>query len=118
MSTPAKRLVLRGCGMQAYQPHPSPDLYTPVQSALYLKSNMVDVSEQDLEFAGVAKEAFNSHRYESCLSVLSKLLETRRQDPHAAHNRAVSQYLVSNSIHTDEFRKALQCVSSQVRSRV
>lgn len=74
-----------------------------------------DVSEQDLEFARIAKEAFDSHRYENCLSVLNKLLESRRPDARVAHNRAVAQYMLSNLTHTDEFRKTLQSVSSQVR---
>ena len=74
-----------------------------------------EMSEQELEFAALAKEAFDNQRYESCLSVLNKLLDSRRLDARVAHNRAVAQYLLSNSTHTDEFRKTLQSVSSLVR---
>ncbi len=74
----------------------------------------VDVSEQEQEWARVAKEAFDNHRFENCLSVLNKLLDSRRRDARVAHNRAVAQYMLSNLTHTDEFRKTLQTVSSQV----
>ena len=72
------------------------------------------VSEQDVELAKVARDAFNSHRYESCLSALNKLLDSRRHDGRVVHNRAVAQFLLSNLTHTDEFRRTLQSVSTQV----
>lgn len=75
---------------------------------------MAGIEEQDLELARVAKESFNNHRYESCLSALNKLLDCRRQDARVVHNRAVAQYLLSNLTHTDEFRRTLQSVSAQV----
>ena len=75
---------------------------------------MAGVSEQDVELAIIAKEAFYNHHYESCLSTLNKLLDSRRQDGRVAHNKAVAQYLLSNLTHTDEFRKTLQSVSAQV----
>ena len=77
---------------------------------------MAAVSDQELELARMAKEAFNNHRYESCLSALNKLLDCRRQDGRVLHNRAVAQYLLSNLTHTDDFRKTLQSVSAQVTS--
>ena len=76
------------------------------------------VSDQDFELARAAKESFDNHRYESCLSALNKLLDSRRQDGRVAHNRAVAQYLLSNLTHTDEFRKTLQAVSAQVTSSI
>ena len=75
---------------------------------------MAAVSEQELELARVSREAFNNHRYESCLSSLNKLLDSRRQDGRVHHNRAVAQYLLSNLTHTDEFRRTLHSVSAQV----
>lgn len=75
---------------------------------------MANVSEQDLDLSRVAREAFNNHRYESCLSTLNKLLDSRRHDARVIHNRAVAQYLLSNLTHTDEFRRTLQSVSAQV----
>ena len=72
-------------------------------------------SDPELELARVAKEAFDNHRYESCLSALNKLQETRRHDGRVVHNRAVAQYLLSNLTLTDEFRKSLQHVSMRVR---
>lgn len=82
--------------------------------AHHLERNMASFSEQDLELAGVAKDAFDNHRYESCLSALNKLLDSRRRDGRVVHNRAVAQYLLSNLTHTDEFRRTLQSVSAQV----
>lgn len=70
-------------------------------------------SEQ-VELARQAKEAFSNHRYESCLSTLNKLMEIRRHDKRVSHNRAVASYLLSNLTLTDEFRKSLQTLKSQV----
>lgn len=67
-----------------------------------------------LELARQAKEAFDNHRYESCLSTLNKLMEIRRHDKRVAHNRAVARYLLSNLTVTDEFRKNLQSLKAQV----
>lgn len=72
--------------------------------------------EQGLELAQQAKEAFDNHRYESCLSTLNKLMEVRRHDKRVAHNRAVARYLLSNLTLTDEFRKNLQTLKAQVRN--
>ena len=72
------------------------------------------VSEQDVELAKTARDAFNSHRYENCLSALNKLLDSRKHDGRVVHNRAVAQFLLSNLTHTDEFRRTLQSVSTQV----
>lgn len=72
------------------------------------------VSEQDLELAGAAKESFYNNRYESCLSALNKLLDSRRYDGRVLHNRAVAQYLLSNLTHTDNFRKTLHSVNTHV----
>lgn len=71
--------------------------------------------EQGAELAQQAKEAFDNHRYESCLSTLNKLMELRRNDKRVAHNRAVARYLLSNLTLTDEFRKNLQTLKAQVR---
>lgn len=71
--------------------------------------------EQGAELAQQAKEAFDNHRYESCLSTLNKLMELRRNDKRVAHNRAVARYLLSNLTLTDEFRKHLQTLKTQVR---
>ncbi len=76
---------------------------------------MAGVSGQDQDLAKAAKAAFDSHRYESCLSFLNKLLDSRRHDSRVAHNVAVAQYMLSNLTHTDVFRKTLQSVSMQVR---
>ena len=75
---------------------------------------MASMSEHELDLARAARESFNSHRYESCLSALNKLLDCRRHDARVIHNRAVAQYLLSNLTHTDEFRRTLQSVSAQV----
>jgi CCR4-NOT transcription complex subunit 10 len=69
--------------------------------------------EPGLELAQQAKEAFDNHRYESCLSTLNKLMEVRRHDKRVAHNRAVARYLLSNLTLTDEFRKNLQTLKAQ-----
>ena len=71
-------------------------------------------TDGEIELARQAKESFDNHRYESCLSALNKLQETRRTDGRVAHNRAVAQYLLSNLTLTDVFRKSLQSVSAQV----
>lgn len=71
--------------------------------------------EQGAELAQQAKEAFDNHRYESCLSTLNKLMELRRHDKRVAHNRSVARYLLSNLTLTDEFRKNLQTLKAQVR---
>ena len=72
------------------------------------------VTENEIELARTAEEAFDAHRYEGCLSTLNKLQESRKQDGRVAHNRAVAQYMLSNLTLTDGFRKALQSVNSQV----
>ncbi len=72
------------------------------------------ISEIEMELARLAKVAFDSHRYESCLSSLNKLQESRGSDGRVAHNRAVAQYLLSNLTLTDGFRKALLLVNTQV----
>ncbi|XP_003382418.1 PREDICTED: CCR4-NOT transcription complex subunit 10-like [Amphimedon queenslandica] len=71
------------------------------------------VTEQELELARSAKEAFDNHRYENCLSVLKKLVELRREDARVTHNKAVAQYLLSNLTKTDEFRRTLESVEAQ-----
>lgn len=75
-------------------------------------------SEQVQELARQAKEAFDNHRYESCLSTLNKLMEIRRHDKRVAHNRAVARYLLSNLTLTDEFRRNLQTLKAQVGREV
>ncbi len=75
---------------------------------------MSGVSEQEVELARNSQEAFSHHHYESCLSSLNKLLDSRRQDGRVYHNKAVAQYLLSNLTHTDEFRRTLHSVSAQV----
>lgn len=75
-------------------------------------------TEQELELARSAKEAFANHRFESCLTALNKLLEARRHDARVAHNRAVAQYLLSNLTLTDEFKKNLSSVNAQVSFRL
>ena len=70
--------------------------------------------EPGVELARLAKEAFEHHRYESCLSTLNKLMEVRRHDKRVGHNRAVARYLLSNMTLTDEFRKNLQTLKTQV----
>ncbi len=72
------------------------------------------VTENEMELAKLAKEGFDGHRYESCLSSLNKLQECRGNDGRVAHNRAVAQYLLSNLTLTDGFRKALVSVDTQV----
>ncbi|XP_064398304.1 CCR4-NOT transcription complex subunit 10-like isoform X3 [Halichondria panicea] len=69
--------------------------------------------DNEIELARLAKEAFDSHRYESCLSSLNKLQEHRRSDGRVAHNRAVAQYLLSNLTLTDGFKKSLLSVNAQ-----
>ena len=70
-------------------------------------------TEQMLELARQAKDAFDGHRYESCLSALNKLMEIRRHDKRVAHNRAVARYLLSNLTLTDEFRRNLHALKTQ-----
>ncbi len=72
------------------------------------------VSEHDIELSKSARSAFDSHRYESCLSALNRLIDARRHDARVAHNRAVAQYLLSNLTLTDEFRKNLHAANAQV----
>jgi hypothetical protein len=79
---------------------------------------MAAVSDEDAELSRVARDAFYNHHYESCLSALNKLLDSRRHDGRVIHNRAVAQYLLSNLTHTDEFRRTLESVSAQVRGLV
>lgn len=57
-------------------------------------------------------------RYESCLSILKKLMEVRYEDVRVAHNKAVAEYLLSNLTKTDEFRKVLQNVEVQFEKDV
>lgn len=86
-------------------------------SSLYMYAAVMTtetVTDSDVELAKNAKSAFDSHRYESCLSSLNKLLDARRTDGRVAHNRAVAQYLLSNYTLTDDFRKSLHAVSTQV----
>lgn len=71
-------------------------------------------TDGEMELARQAKESFDNHRYESCLSALNKLQESRRTDGRVAHNRAVAQYFLSNLTLTDVFRKSLQSVNAQV----
>lgn len=52
-------------------------------------------------------------RYESCLSILKKLVEIRQEDARVTHNKAVAQYLLSNLTKTDEFRRTLEAVEFQ-----
>lgn len=86
-------------------------------SVVRSNQKMSDVAtDSDIELAKNAKSAFDNHRYESCLSSLNKLLDARRNDGRVAHNRAVAQYLLSNYTLTDDFRKSLHAVSSQVRT--
>ena len=68
-----------------------------------------------LELARQAKEAFDKQSYESCLSSLNKLMEVCRHDKRVAHNRAVARYLLSNLTLTDEFRRHLQTLKTQVQ---
>ena len=74
----------------------------------------VSAMDNEIELARLAKEAFDTHRYESCLSSLNKLQECRRSDGRVAHNRAVAQYLLSNLTLTDGFKKSLLSVNAQV----
>ena len=56
---------------------------------------------------------YSVFRYESCLSILKKLVELRQEDARVTHNKAVAEYLLSNYTKTDEFRRTLQSVEIQ-----
>lgn len=102
----------RGSASAQQQPHPFRSLAH--RCALLRVLDMSGVSEQEVELARNAQEAFSLHRYESCLSSLNKLLDSRRHDGRVHHNKAVAQYLLSNLTLTDDFRRTLHSVSAQV----
>lgn len=100
-----------------HQPRPVPErAYAHARSicADGHGAHYLEMAELELELSRAARDAFHSHRYESCLSALNKLLDTRRYDVRVIHNRAVAQYLLSNLTHTDDFRRTLHSVNVQV----
>ena len=74
---------------------------------------MYDVAtDSDIQLAKNANSASTIITTKS--SSLNKLLDARWTDGRVAHNRTVAQYLLSNCTLTDDFRKSLHAVSTQV----
>lgn len=72
------------------------------------------ISEQERELAQTALADFNKGSYGQCLQNLSKLESSRPQDTKVAHNKAIAEYYKSELRKTDQFRKNMNIVCSQV----
>ena len=71
-------------------------------------------TEQERELAQQATAEFEHGQYDSCLSIITKLSETRGYDLKVIHNQAIAAYYLSGLIKTDEFKSALNDVYSKV----
>jgi len=78
-------------------------------------SSLPATTEQERELAQRANTEFDRGEYESCLSMISHLAETRGHDLKVIHNQAVAAYYKSGMTRTDEFKSALNDVYSKVR---
>jgi CCR4-NOT transcription complex subunit 10 len=72
------------------------------------------ISDQEKEWAQAALTEFNRNSYSSCLQYLLKLEASRPQDTKVAHNKAIVEYYKSDLKKTDQFRKNMNLVCSQV----
>lgn len=81
-------------------------------------SSLPATSERERELAQKANAEFDRCEYESCLSMISRLAETRGHDLKVIHNQAVAAYYKSGLTRTDEFKSALNDVYSKVRVRI
>jgi CCR4-NOT transcription complex subunit 10 len=72
------------------------------------------ISDQEKDWAQTALTEFNRNSYSSCLQYLLKLEASRPQDTKVAHNKAIVEYYKSDLKKTDQFRKNMNLVCSQV----
>lgn len=72
------------------------------------------ISDQERELAQIALADFNKGSFGSCLQHLTKLESSRPTDTKVAHNKAVVEYYKSELKKTDQFRKNMNLVCSQV----
>jgi CCR4-NOT transcription complex subunit 10 len=72
------------------------------------------ISDQEKDWAQAALTDFNRNSYGSCLQHLLKLEASRPQDTKVAHNKAIVEYYKSDLKKTDQFRKNMNLVCSQV----
>jgi CCR4-NOT transcription complex subunit 10 len=72
------------------------------------------ISDQEKDWAQAALTDFNRNSYSSCLQHLLKLEASRPQDTKVAHNKAIVEYYKSDLKKTDQFRKNMNLVCSQV----
>ena len=73
------------------------------------------ISDQEKDWAQAALTDFNRGSYGTCLQNLTKLEAARPQDTKVAHNKAIAEYYKSDLKKTDQFRKNMNLVCSQVR---
>jgi CCR4-NOT transcription complex subunit 10 len=72
------------------------------------------ISDQEKDWAQAALTDFNRNSHGSCLQYLLKLEASRPHDTKVAHNRAIVEYYKSDLKKTDQFRKNMNLVCSQV----
>ena len=72
------------------------------------------VTDQERELAQQATEEFDKGNYDACAKIVTKLAETRGQDPRVAHNVAVVEYYKTGFTRTDEYRQAMVGVAAKV----
>ena len=77
-------------------------------------SNPPDFSDQEQELARNALIEFESARYDTCLSYLSKLEDLRPKDVKVVHNKAVAEFYKSGCEKTEDLLKALNSVKKKV----
>jgi len=74
----------------------------------------VVISDQEKDWGQAALTDFNRNSYNTCLQHLIKLEAARPQDTKVAHNKAIVEYYKSDLKKTDQFRKSMNLVCSQV----
>ena len=73
------------------------------------------VSANDKSLANISCSDFLLGKYVECMQSIYKLVSNRPSDPKVIHNKAVIEYFLSDFKRTDEFKKNLYYVCSQVR---
>jgi CCR4-NOT transcription complex subunit 10 len=72
------------------------------------------ITDQEKDWAQAALTEFSRNNYSACLQHLVKLEAARPQDTKVTHNKAIVEYYKSDLKKTDQFRKNMNFVCSQV----
>ncbi|KAK7076165.1 CCR4-NOT transcription complex subunit 10, partial [Halocaridina rubra] len=91
---------------------------SPNPPAIGESNNSCDATDTERDLAQAALAEFNKSNYQTTLTLLNQLQESRPKDPKVLMNKAVAEYYRSDLKKTDAFRKQLVEICSQAGFKI